>query len=105
MADNNSLPADRIPVIVGVGEIVDRPKEITQGLEPLALLEEALKHAEADSGATLLGEIGSLDVVNFLSWRYRDPEQQLAAQLGISLRIAITARSAARARSAICTRR
>ncbi len=31
------LPDDRIPVIVGVGEIVDRPKEITEGLEPLSL--------------------------------------------------------------------
>ena len=43
------LPEDRIPVIVGVGEITDRPKEIADGLEPLALLEEALKRAEADS--------------------------------------------------------
>ena len=76
------LPEDRIPVIVGVGEIVDRPKDIAAGLEPLTLLEQALKRAEADSGAKLLGEIGSLDVVNFLSWRYRDPEKQLAARLG-----------------------
>lgn len=78
------LPEDRIPVIVGVGEIVDRPKELAAGLEPLTLLEQALKRAEADSGAKLLGEIGSLDVVNFLSWRYRDPEKQLAARLGIT---------------------
>src|SRR5580700_4808241 len=76
-------PADRIPVIVGVGEITDRPSEITDGLEPLALLVEALRRAEADSGATLLGEIDSLDIVNFLSWRYRDPEKQLASRLGI----------------------
>src|SRR5438445_7935471 len=73
----------RIPVIVGVGEIVDRPKEITEGLEPLTLLEQALQRAEADAGAKLLGDIGSLDIVNFLSWRYRDPEQQLADRLGI----------------------
>lgn len=79
---NSPLPEDRIPVIVGVGEIVDRPKDIAAGLEPLTLLEEALKRAEADSGAKLLGEIGSLDVVNFLSWRYRDPERQLAARIG-----------------------
>jgi acetyl-CoA C-acetyltransferase len=78
------IPEDRIPVIVGVGEIADRPKELTAGLEPLTLLEEALKRAEADSGAKLLGEIGSLDVVNFLSWRYRDPEKQLADRLGIT---------------------
>ena len=76
-------PADRIPVIVGVGEITDRPSEITDGLEPLALLIEALKRAEADSGVALLGEIDSLDVVNFLSWRYRDPEKLLSSRLGI----------------------
>jgi acetyl-CoA C-acetyltransferase len=75
---------DRIPVIVGIGEITDRPKEITDGLEPLSLLVEALRRAEADSGAALLGEIDSLDVVNFLSWRYRDPEKQLSARLGVT---------------------
>src|SRR5882757_4455686 len=75
--------ADRIPVIVGVGEIVDRPKEIAEGLEPLALLEQALKRAEQDSGGKLLDEIESLDIVSFLSWRYRDPEIQLSMHLGI----------------------
>src|SRR5450631_4062736 len=75
---------DRIPVIVGVGEIVDRPKDIAAGLEPLDLLVEALKRAEADSGGQLLGEIGSLDIVNFLSWRYRDPEKLLSERLGIT---------------------
>jgi len=80
----SSLPEDRIPVIAGVGEIVDRPKDLSAGLEPLTLLEQALKRAEADSGGRLLGDIGSLDIVNFLSWRYRDPEQQLAKRLGIA---------------------
>ncbi|GLR92921.1 MULTISPECIES: acetyl-CoA acetyltransferase [Bradyrhizobium] len=79
-----TISPDRIPVIVGIGEIVDRPKEITEGLEPLDLLEQALRHAEADAGAKLLGEVQSLDVVNFLSWRYRDPEQLLAQRFGIA---------------------
>jgi acetyl-CoA C-acetyltransferase len=74
---------DRIPVIVGAGEITDHPADLKSGLEPLSLLVEALKRAEADSGAKLLGEIQSLDIVNFLSWRYRDPEKQLADRLGI----------------------
>jgi acetyl-CoA C-acetyltransferase len=74
---------DRIPVIVGVGEIVDRPKEITSGLEPLILLEQALQRAEQDCGGKLLGEIQSLDIVNFLSWRYQDPARQLSDRLGI----------------------
>ena len=82
MTDKTNTPADRIPVIVGIGEIVDRPKEITKGLEPLDLLEQALRRAESDAGATLLGEVQSLDVVNFLSWRYRDPERLLAQRLG-----------------------
>ena len=33
-----SIPEDRIPVIVGVGEIVDSPKDIAAGIEPLDLL-------------------------------------------------------------------
>ncbi|HEX2633851.1 MAG TPA: acetyl-CoA acetyltransferase [Bradyrhizobium sp.] len=80
---NSSAPADRIPVIVGAGEITDRPADLKSGLEPLALLEQALQRAEQDSGAKLLGEIQSLDVVNFLSWRYRDPEIRLSERLGI----------------------
>ena len=77
------LPDDRVPVIIGVGEITDRPREIAAGLEPLALLEEALKRAEDDSGGKLLGDIDSLDIVNFLSWRYHDPAAQLSDRLSI----------------------
>ena len=84
MTDKKYTPEDRIPVIVGVGEIVDRPREITDGLEPLDLLEQALLRAEADAGAKLLAEVQSLDVVNFLSWRYRDPEKLLAQRLGVT---------------------
>src|SRR5450755_1057816 len=73
----------RIPVIVGVGEIADRPQEITAGREPLTLLVEALRRAEQDSGGQLLGDIQSLDIVNFLSWRYQDPAKQLSGRLGI----------------------
>src|SRR5438270_9316224 len=77
------VPEDRIPVIVGVGEIADHPAELTAGLEPLALLEAAVRRAGEDASAPLLAEVDSLDVVNFLSWRYRDPERLLAAKLGI----------------------
>src|SRR5438270_1832291 len=80
---NSPASDDRIPVIVGVGEVTDRPADLKSGLEPLALLEQALQRAEQDSGGKLLGEIQSLDIVNFLSWRYRDPEIQLSDRLGI----------------------
>ncbi|WP_257169253.1 acetyl-CoA acetyltransferase [Bradyrhizobium sp. SRS-191] len=79
-----AMPPERIPVIVGVGEIVDRPKDLAEGLEPLALLEQAIRRAENDAGAKLIQDTGSLDVVNFLSWRYRDPEQLLAQRLGVT---------------------
>ena len=81
---NIPLPEDRIPVIVGVGEIVDRPQGHRR--RPRAARRCWKRRSSArkqDSGGKLLGEIGSLDVVNFLSWRYRDPEQQLADRLGI----------------------
>jgi acetyl-CoA C-acetyltransferase len=78
-----SLSPERIPVIVGIGEVIDRPSDIAAGLEPLALLEQAIRRAEANAGVSLIGEIDSLDVVNFLSWRYRQPEQLLAQRLGI----------------------
>ncbi len=83
-ASSETTPETRIPVIVGVGEIVDRPADIAAGLEPLALLEAALRRAEQDSGAKLLGAVDSLDIVNFLSWRYRDPARQLSDRLGIA---------------------
>ena len=54
---NSTTSEDRIPVIVGIGEIVDRPKEISDGLAPLALQEHALRRAEADAGAKPLGEV------------------------------------------------
>jgi acetyl-CoA C-acetyltransferase len=76
--------ADRIPVIVGVGEFSDHPTELTAGLEPLALIEQALKRGEQDAGGQLLTEIDSLDIVNFLSWRYSDPARQLSDRLGIA---------------------
>jgi acetyl-CoA C-acetyltransferase len=77
-------PEHRIPVIVGVGEIADHPADLKSGLEPLTLLVEALKRAEQDSGSKLLSEIESLDIVNFLSWRYQDPARQLSGRLGIT---------------------
>src|SRR6266481_4373898 len=54
-------PEHRIPVIVGVGEIVDRPTEITAGLEPLTLLEQALKRADP-----YYGPVGGESPVRYL---------------------------------------
>ena len=50
MIDPTVQSEDRIPVIVGIGEISDHPVEITAGREPLTLMVDALKQAEQDSG-------------------------------------------------------
>jgi acetyl-CoA C-acetyltransferase len=80
---------DRIPVIVGIGEITDRPADLMQGLEPLALMAAALKRADEDAGHNLLRSVDSLDVVNLVSWRYADAAQQLSERLGIAPRRAV----------------
>ncbi len=77
------LPAERIPVIVGVGEVTDRPADPLEGKEPVALMAEALRLAEADAGTRLLAALDSLDVVNEISWPYRDPVGRLCAALGV----------------------
>jgi acetyl-CoA C-acetyltransferase len=75
---------DRVPVIIGVGEVLDRPTDLSRALEPLALMEAALRAADAEAGGGFLGRIASLDVVNLLSWRYADPAGQLCARLDVA---------------------
>ena len=74
----------RTPVIVGAGQVCHR-----EGLspEPVRLLAEAARRAEADSGsAGLLARLDSVRVVQLLSWRYRDPGRLLADLVGASPR-------------------
>lgn len=84
MSHSPSLAPDRIPVIVGVGEFSDHPTELIAGLEPIDLMVKALRLAEQDSGGKLLAEVQSLDIINFLSWRYHDPAALLCERLGIA---------------------
>lgn len=79
-------PASRIPVLVGIGEIKDRPADPARGLEPVALMAEALRRAETDAGASLLPRLDALDVVNSVSWPYPDPVAALCARAGIAPR-------------------
>ncbi len=76
---------DSVPVIVGVGEITDRPHRLDVASEPLALMEVALRLADADTTAhaSLLGAIDGLEIINEISWPYHDPCAQLATRLGL----------------------
>ena len=79
---STQLEPDRTPVIVGIGEITDRPQDPAQGLEPLALMEQALRRAAQDAGGDFLTRIDSLDIVNQVTWPYADMPAQLAARIG-----------------------
>jgi acetyl-CoA C-acetyltransferase len=76
----------RIPVIIGIGEVKDRPADPAQGLEPMALMAEALRRAEADAGSSLLPRLDALAVVNEVSWPYVDLVGLLCERLGIAPR-------------------
>src|SRR3974390_500065 len=80
---------DRIPIIVGAGEITDKPSDPMMAMEPAALMAEALARAEADAGARLLRSVDSLDIINEISWPYLDPCGVVAARAGLSPRRAV----------------
>lgn len=80
---------ERAPIIVGVGQVVQRP-ETERPVEPLALMAEAARRAEKDAGAgDLLHEIDSLRVVNVLGWPSKDPPHDLANALAVAPREAL----------------
>lgn len=78
------MDENRIPVIVAVGEALDRPEPLDEALEPVALMEQALRDAERDSGQSILAGIDSLEVVGLVSWRYSNPAKSLCERLDIA---------------------
>ena len=72
----------RTPVIVGVGEINDRPAAPEQGLDSVGLMIAALQAADADAGGGFLQRCDRLYVVPQISFRQLDPPSLLSAQLG-----------------------
>lgn len=75
----------RIPVIIGVGQISDRPQSLETALDPVDLMKAALELAEADAGGNLLAAIDSLSVVDQIGWPELNPiAPKLARALGAS---------------------
>jgi len=74
----------RTPVIVGVGQVNHHDDAAGGPVEPTALLAQAARAAEADSGSKcLLASLDAVAVIRILSWRYRDAAALVAAELGI----------------------
>ncbi|WP_375287448.1 acetyl-CoA acetyltransferase [Sphingomonas sp.] len=75
---------ERVAVIVGVGQVSDRPADPAQGLDAIGLMRAALEEAEKDAGGGWLADLGSLGIVQQISFRQDNPvAPKLAAQLGL----------------------
>ncbi len=73
----------RQPILAGVGQVVHRPRDLREVVEPLDLMVQAARRAAEDAEAPrLLGALDSITVVNIICWSYPDPAGQLAARLG-----------------------
>lgn len=79
------MDAERTPVIVGVGQVNDRPTDPANGMDPIALMVEALRRADVDAGVGLLKDCDSLAVVSQLSFPHLNPvDGKLADELCIA---------------------
>ncbi len=77
--------ADNTPIIVGVGQINDRPDVPTDGMDPIALMAAALVKAEGDAGAKLIADADFLGIIQQIAFRdLGDPCTPLAVALGAS---------------------
>ena len=72
----------RIPVVVGVGEINDRPAQDAAGLDPVDLMGTALGRADADAGGGWLARCERILVVPQISFRTLDVRDGLARVTG-----------------------
>ncbi|HET6811414.1 MAG TPA: hypothetical protein VFH50_10435 [Acidimicrobiales bacterium] len=72
----------RHPVIVGAGQVLQRPDRIEDALEPVALMGEAAASAAADCGAPGLAAGAELVVAVRGAWGYPDPARIVAGRIG-----------------------
>jgi acetyl-CoA C-acetyltransferase len=73
----------RTPVIVGVGQYLERDSTLENALEPVALMERAVIAAASDAGLDGPPQADSIRVVNVIGWRYRNAPRFVAERLGI----------------------
>lgn len=77
---------ENLPIIVGVGQVTQRP-ETERPREPLALMAEAARRAEANARAgDLLHGLDSVRVVNVFSWPSKAPAHDLSHALAVAPR-------------------
>lgn len=77
------------PVIVGVGDYVNRSRKIEDAFEPLELISRAIRLAIADTGLSeaaaksLQADVDSLEIIRSWTWPYPDLPSLVAKELNI----------------------
>ena len=78
------MPNPRTPVIVGVGQFLNRIESLQQAVEPLEMMLEAVRRAERDVGiGGFLRQAQSVRVVRGI-WNYGNPAGAIAERIGAS---------------------
>jgi acetyl-CoA C-acetyltransferase len=72
-----------LPVVVGVGQITRRDDDDLALAEPLTLLLDAARAAEADAGAPLLDRVDTIELMPIGAWPYDDLPGVVVERLGL----------------------
>jgi len=76
------------PVIIGVGDVVNRSREVKDGIEPMRLMLQAIRLAAEDAKLSpqeaekVLSTVDSIDVVRPWTWPYDDLPGLLEETIG-----------------------
>ena len=70
-----------IPIIVGVGQFLNRSRDLGDAVEPIEMMLDCLRTAEEDSKSRLLCQVDSIRVIRGI-WDYGNPARYLSEAVG-----------------------
>ncbi|MCX6515681.1 MAG: acetyl-CoA acetyltransferase [Actinobacteria bacterium] len=76
----------RTPVLIGTGQVLQRAEGLDDARDPVALMVEAITLAASDAGLSSVPNPDAIRVVSLLSWKYGNPAQFIAEDLGLTPR-------------------
>ena len=76
----------RTPVLIGTGHVLQRAEGLDDARDPVALMVEAITLAASDAGLSSVPNPDAIRVVSLLSWKYGNPAQFIAEDLGLTPR-------------------
>jgi acetyl-CoA C-acetyltransferase len=72
----------RTPVLIGVGQFLNRIEHLDQAMEPLEMMLAAVELAAEDAGARVLEQVQSVRVIRGV-WPYENPAAVIAERIGV----------------------